>query len=153
MLCKVTAKTSIVVFFNLAFTPSGLSSCKCKCGIKLSNANKKTIPNKNPTDAGTHAIFPCSSDISIAGKISDQIEAAIITPDAKPKSNFSINLFILFLIKNTIAEPRVVPANGINNPNVKSIYFISFFIYLFYFFISHFIFFVNSYMKSISYFL
>lgn len=72
--------------------------------------------------AGNHAIFPCSSDISIAGRIKDQIDAAIITPDANPNNSFSTILFILFLIKNTIAAPKVVPAKGINNPNVNSIF-------------------------------
>ena len=74
--------------------------------------------------AGSHAIFPWSSDISIAGKIKDQIDAAIITPDANPNNSFSTILFILFLIKNTIAAPKVVPAKGINNPKVSSIFFL-----------------------------
>lgn len=74
------------------------------------------IPLKKPIVAGIQAIFPCSSAISMDGMSKDQTEAAIITPEANPKSNFSILLFSLFLIKNTIPAPTVVPKNGINNP-------------------------------------
>lgn len=71
--------------------------------------------------AGIHAIIFCSSAISIDGINNDQIEAAIITPEANPNNNFSILLFILSFIRNTIAEPNVVPKNGINNPQITSI--------------------------------
>ena len=120
-MCKVTANTIIVVFFNFAFIPSGLSSFKCKCGIKLSNSNKNNIPKINPIAAGSHSIFPCSFAISIDGIINDHTDAAIITPDANPNNNFSTFRLNLFFIKNTIADPKVVPKNGIANPIVKSI--------------------------------
>ena len=71
--------------------------------------------------AGIHAIIFCSSAISIDGINNDQIEAAIITPEANPNNNFSILLFILSFIRNTITEPNVVPKNGINNPQITSI--------------------------------
>lgn len=106
ILWSVTAKTSIVVFFSFAFTPSGLLLSKCKWGITLSKTSKNTIPNKNPIVAGIHAIFPCSVAISIDGINKDHTDAAIITPAANPSSNFSIFLFILFFIKNTIPEPN-----------------------------------------------
>ena len=64
---------------------------------------------------------PCSFVILIAGIKSDHTDAAIITPDAKPKSTFSNFLFILFFIKNTVILPSVVPRNGINNPQNKFI--------------------------------
>ena len=48
-------------------------------------------------------------------------DAAIITPDANPNNNFSTFRLNLFFIKNTIADPKVVPKNGIANPIVKSI--------------------------------
>ena len=82
----------------------------------LSNTNKKIIPIKNPTAAGIHSILPWFLAISIDGIKSDQIDAAIITPDAKPSKNFSNFLFILSFIKNTIPEPNKVPKNGIVNP-------------------------------------
>ena len=100
--------------------PSGLSLFKCKCGITLSNINKNTIPNRNPTAAGIHAIFPFV--IFIDGISKDHTEAAIITPDAKPNKSFSTFLFILFFIKNTVAVPIVVPKNGIVSPTNNSIY-------------------------------
>lgn len=131
ILWSVTASTIIVVFFNFDFIPSGLLLSKCKCGIKLSKINKNTIPSKKPIAAGIQATFPCSSTIFIDGIIKDHIEAAIITPDANPKSSFSIFLFILFLIKNTIAAPRIVPTNGINNPVNNCINHIPFYYSLF----------------------
>ena len=121
ILWSVTANTIIVVFLSFAFIPSVLSLFKCKCGITLSSTSKKTIPSINPTAAGIHATFPCSLAISIDGIIKDHIEAASITPDAKPNSNFSTFEFILFFIKNTIAEPSVVPKKGIAKPVTKFI--------------------------------
>lgn len=76
------------------------------CGIILSKTSKNTTPNKKPIEAGIHAILPCSVAISIDGIKSDHTDAAIITPAANPSSNFSIFLFILFFIKNTIPEPN-----------------------------------------------
>lgn len=52
---------------------------------------------------------------------SDQIDAAIITPAAKPKSSFSTHAGIFLRIKNTIAEPSVVPMNGMISPQKTSI--------------------------------
>ena len=63
--------------------------------------------------AGSHDHFPCSSDISMAGISSDQTDAAIMTPDAKPSSNFPSFASISFFMKKTIADPRTVPRKGI----------------------------------------
>ena len=116
ILCNVTANTIIVVFLTLVFMPSGLSVSRCKCGITLSKSSKNAIPKINPTAAGIHATFPCSAAMSIAGMRSDHTEAATITPAANPINNFSIFLFIWFLMKKTIAEPSVVPIKGIITP-------------------------------------
>jgi len=132
----VTASIIIAVLFSFDFIPSGLSLFRCKCGVKLSIISKNIIPNKNPTVAGNHVIPPCPSAISNDGISRDHIEAAIITPEAKPSNSFSSFELILFLIKNTIAEPKVVPKNGINKPKVNSILFP---LFLFYFFIFLFI--------------
>lgn len=105
-----------MVFSSFDFNPSGLSVFRCKCGIILSNTSKNTIPSKNPTVAGTHSTIFCVFAISIDGIKSDHTDAAIITPEANPNNNFSIFLFILFFIRKTIAEPNVVPKNGINSP-------------------------------------
>ena len=79
-------------------------------------SSKNLIPRRNPTDAGIHAVvFSCYA-ISIAGIRSDHTDAAIITPDANPSNSFCTFSFISFRIKNTIAEPNVVPANGIKIP-------------------------------------
>ena len=115
MLWSVTANIIIVVFCNFALTPSGLSLSKCRCGIKVSRTSRNTIPRTNPISAGTHAIFPCASAMSMDGMSSDHMDAAIMTPAANPSSAFSTIGDIFSFIRNTIAAPRVVPANGINN--------------------------------------
>ena len=116
ILCRVTANTSIVDFFNCVTGPSGLSSFKCICGVIVSSNNRNPIPSKNPTAAGIHAIFPCSSAISIAGINSDHTPAAIMTPDANPSNAFCIVGLISFLSKKTIPAPNVVPTKGISIP-------------------------------------
>ena len=123
ILCSVTARTSIVVFFKLASMPSGRLLSRCRWGIRLSRVSKNAIPPRSPTAAGTHAVLPCSEAISMAGLRSDHTEAAIITPDANPRSIFSILCPITFRMQNTIAEPSVVPAKGINSPSINCISF------------------------------
>lgn len=44
------------------------------------------MPSQNPATAGTKANFPNGAASSIAGIKRLQIEAAIMTPDAKPVS-------------------------------------------------------------------
>ena len=53
------------------------------------------------------------SPISMAGIISDHTDAATITPEAKPSSTFCSSAGISRFIKNTKADPRAVPRNGI----------------------------------------
>ena len=127
MLCSVTARTSMVVFFNELSTPSGSVLSRCRCGIRLSSTRRKAMPPRKPPAAGIQAICPCSPAISMAGIKSDQTEAAIITPEANPRRSFSIFLCIP-RIKNTMADPRVVPAKGINNPASNCICRLSFLI-------------------------
>ena len=50
--------------------------------------------------------------------MSDHIEAAIITPDAKPSNVFFVFKCISSFMKNTNAEPKVVPKKGINKANI-----------------------------------
>ena len=40
----------------------------------------------------------------------------LITPDAKPNNDFCNRADISSRIKNTKAEPSIVPSSGINNP-------------------------------------
>ena len=112
ILCSVIANSIISVLLIFVCTPSGLSLFKCRCGIRVSNNSKNAIPSKKPTVAGIHAIPPCASVISIDGIRSDQTDAAIITPDAKPSNAFSSFGAIFSFIKNTIAAPSVVPIKG-----------------------------------------
>ena len=72
-------------------------------------SNRNANPPKNPITTGV--MLP----ISIAGISSDHTDAATITPDANPKSIFWNNSGISFFIKNTNADPKTVPANGIKS--------------------------------------
>jgi hypothetical protein len=49
---------------------------------------------------------------------SDHTEAATITPEAKPSSDFCTRADMSFFIKKTNAAPSVVPSRGISNPIV-----------------------------------
>ena len=49
----------------------------------------------------------------------DHTDAATITPDAKPSSDFCSRADISFRIKNTKAEPSIVPSSGINSPIIN----------------------------------
>ena len=62
---------------------------------------------------GMTAALP--SPISMAGIISDQTDAATITPDAKPNNAFCKSSGMSRLIKNTKAAPSAVPRNGIKS--------------------------------------
>ena len=84
ILWRVTASTIIVVRASFEGSPSAFSEFICKCGIRLSSIKRNKIPHQNPTTAGRKASFPIFSDISIAGMIRLHIEAAVITPAAKP---------------------------------------------------------------------
>jgi hypothetical protein len=86
----------------------------------LSNINRNPIPDKKPTLAGSQAILPCSSAISIAGINNDQIDAAIITPEANPNNSFWMEGLISFFTKKTIDAPKVVPKKGIIKPIIAS---------------------------------
>ena len=55
-----------------------------------------------------------SADISIAGMMSDHMEAATITPEAKPRRDFCKRGDISSFMKNTNAAPSVVPRKGIS---------------------------------------
>ena len=50
--------------------------------------------------------------------MSDHIEAAIITPDAKPSNVFFVFKCISSFMKNTNAEPKVVPSKCNNKANI-----------------------------------
>ena len=69
MLCKVIAK------YKLSFLYL----------INLSQIGMKKLPTRIPMQAGSQAIIPCASAISIDGIIRDQQDAAIITPLLNPK--------------------------------------------------------------------
>lgn len=89
---------------------------------------KNAVPNMIPTVAASQPGFPWASEFSIAGIISDQIEAAIITPEANPKNIFCNLSLIGFLNANTTAAPNVVPKKGISIPIIHFKIFISTFL-------------------------
>ena len=59
------------------------------CGMQWSSRKRNIIPAQKPTTAGTKANLPIPEAWSIAGISRLQIEAATITPAAKPESEFS----------------------------------------------------------------
>ena len=71
--------------------------------------------------AGNTDHRPLSSTISIDGINSDHTDAATITPDAKPNNVFCSLADISPFMKNTKAEPSIVPSNGINRPIINII--------------------------------
>ena len=75
-------------------------------------SSRKAKPASSPTVGRTMDEVPCP--ISMAGIISDHTDAATITPEANPNRIFCSNCGISRFIKNTKAEPRAVPRNGIS---------------------------------------
>ena len=82
-------------------------------GISLPDNSRKPTPARKPDAAGSQAIRPCASAISMAGIRRDHTDAAIITPAAKPSITCSSRVFILAFRKNTMAAPTAVPRKGI----------------------------------------
>jgi hypothetical protein len=66
--------------------------------------------------AGMTDHAPLPDSISIAGISSDHTDAATITPDAKPSSDFCSRTDIPSRIMKTKAEPAIVPSSGISSP-------------------------------------
>ena len=64
-----------------------------------SSANRKPMPNRNPTAAGITLHLPLSASISIAGMSNDHTDAATITPEAKPNSDSCTRADISSFIK------------------------------------------------------
>ena len=88
-------------------------------------SSRNANPASRPIVGGTTAVAP--SPISMAGIISDHTDAATITPEANPRSTFCSITGISRFIKNTNAEPRAVPRNGIINAANTGFIFSSFF--------------------------
>ena len=118
-LWMVTAKASIAVFERCDRIPSGLSVPICRWGVSSSIISRNPIPNRNPTAAGKTDHRPLSAAISIDGISSDHTDAATITPDAKPNSDFCSLGDMSFFMKNTKAEPSIVPSSGIKRPMIN----------------------------------
>ena len=116
ILCNVTANESIVVRFHcfLVLSPSGVVAPVCKWGIKVSSNNRNNMPNTIPAAAGIHVMLLFSALIYRLGMSKDHIDAATMTPDAKPKSSFRNQSLIAPRSRNTMAAPKVVPMNGNN---------------------------------------
>ena len=82
--------------------------------------SKNSTPTQKPIRAGRKDSLPIPSDCSIAGISKLQIDAATITPAAKPASERCTKSPSDFFIKNTHAAPSVVPRNGISIPRKVS---------------------------------
>ena len=80
---------------------------------------RKNPPARKPIAAGNQARLPYEvSAYSIEGCKSDQNEAAIMTPAAKPIM-MSSNLRLICLKKKTMADPTMVQPH-VNNPARKA---------------------------------
>ncbi len=115
-LWRVTANASMAVRDKRERGPSGVSEPTWRCGVSSSSANRKKIPNRNPATAGMTLHLPLSASISIAGISSDHTDAATITPEANPSSDFCTRSGILSFMKNTNAEPSMVHSRGMSSP-------------------------------------
>ena len=81
------------------------------------------MPNTNPVAAGNQVWLWLSALISRLGMSKDHIDAATITPDAKPKRSFRNQSLMAPRSRNTMAAPKVVPMNGNNRMgNIVFIY-------------------------------
>ena len=128
-LWMVTARASMAVFDNCERIPSGLSVPICRCGVSSSIISRNPMPNRKPTAAGStdHALASLSiincplsiEAISMAGISSDHTDAATITPEAKPNNVFCSRADISSFMKNTKAEPSIVPSSGISSPIIN----------------------------------
>ena len=115
-LWSVTASTSIVDLPRPQLLPSGQSEPRCRCGMMVSSSRRKPTPNMKPAAAGSQPVTFCCSASSMAGMMSDQTEAAIMTPEAKPRSSFWIPGLTSPFRKKTKQEPRAVPRKGMSMP-------------------------------------
>ena len=75
---------------------------------------------RNPIVVGTIAIFPIPSFSSMLGINNDHTLAATITPDEKPNNSFCSRVGISFRMKNTKADPNMVPKNGMRRMIMNS---------------------------------
>ena len=66
--------------------PFGLLAVHVQMRTSQSRVRSRKMPSQNPATAGMKANFPNGADSSLAGIRRLQIEAAIMTPDAKPVS-------------------------------------------------------------------
>ena len=105
--------------------PSGLSVPICRCGVSSSISSRNPIPSRNPTAAGSTLHLPLSATISIDGISSDHTDAATITPEAKPNNVFCSRGDISSRIRNTKAEPSIVPSSGISSPMINVVVIVS----------------------------
>ena len=114
ILWSVTARVSIVVRLSFACGPSVCSEALCRCGTVLSISKRNAMPAKKPSDAKNGE----PSDWFMAGRSSENTDALIIMPLAKPESALSVVAEIVFFRKKTHAAPAVVPKNGMSSPSV-----------------------------------
>ena len=74
------------------------------------------MPTQKPTAAGITAPLPISAPCSIAGISRLQIDAATMTPAAKPVNARCTGTPSDLFKKNTQPAPNIVPRNGSSIP-------------------------------------
>ena len=70
------------------------------------------MPHRKPVATGITFTHPSPPLISMPGMSSDHTEAATITPEANPSSDFCTSAGISCFMKNTNAAPVIVPSSG-----------------------------------------
>ena len=85
-------------------------------GMIWSRASRNKTPIQKRVTAGRNAHFPNSADRSMAGISRLQMDAAVMTPAAKPVRPRWIPSDKSLLRKNTHAAPKVVPRKGSSRP-------------------------------------
>ena len=100
----VTAKNILLVFPNLFVLIPSSPPSRWKCGTNLSMPQMKKAPNRIDIDTIAH-IGRCFVSLFKAGTIKENMDAASIMPEAKPRNIWLIFGDIsFFLKKKTKAE-------------------------------------------------
>ena len=110
----------MLVLANRVFGPSAFSANICRCGMIRSRSRRNRMPIQKPAAAGKKAREPIPSDCCIAGINRLQMDAAVITPLAKPVNARCTFCRRSFFIKKKQADPAAVPQKGISKPNTVS---------------------------------
>ncbi len=116
ILWRVTASISMVFRLNWERGPSGSGLFWCRWGMVRSRRRRNRMPSQNPMAAGRKAHWPRDADWFMEGMRRLHMEAAVMTPAAKPVRARRRLVRRVPFIRKTQAEPKVVPRKGRRMP-------------------------------------